>query len=146
MNNSNQPSEIKNERILPVQSQSSQTVAYLTACQLTISHPGSSDWSPKLSQLPWSYWTQIRPTFANSVDPDQLASEEANWSGSALFGIKYVKLYQQPESRNLIGWKLKVGMPSFLFSMAKINIQIPMTLYCAWPKTWQLHFPTCWYA
>ena len=28
--------------------------------------------------------------FANSVDPDQLASEEANWSGSALFAIKYV--------------------------------------------------------
>ena len=27
---------------------------------------------------------------ANSVDPDQLASEEANWSGSALFVIKYV--------------------------------------------------------
>ena len=25
--------------------------------------------------------------FANSVDPDQLDSEEANWSGSALFGI-----------------------------------------------------------
>ena len=25
------------------------------------------------------------PCFANSVDPDQLASEEANWSGSALF-------------------------------------------------------------
>ena len=24
---------------------------------------------------------------ANSVDPDQLASEEANWSGSALFVI-----------------------------------------------------------
>ena len=29
---------------------------------------------------------------ANSVDPDQLASEEANWSGSALFAIKYVNL------------------------------------------------------
>ena len=28
--------------------------------------------------------------FANSVDPDQLASEEANWSGSALFAIKYL--------------------------------------------------------
>ena len=28
------------------------------------------------------------PYFANSVDPDQLASEEeANWSGSALFAI-----------------------------------------------------------
>ena len=32
-------------------------------------------------------WTQIYPAFANSVDPDQLASEEANWSGSALFAI-----------------------------------------------------------
>ena len=30
------------------------------------------------------------PILANSVDPDQLASEEANWSGSALFVIKYV--------------------------------------------------------
>ena len=28
------------------------------------------------------------PCFANSEDPDQLASEEANWSGSALFAIK----------------------------------------------------------
>ena len=32
------------------------------------------------------------PCFANSVDPDQLASEEANWSGSALFAIKYMNL------------------------------------------------------
>ena len=32
------------------------------------------------------------PVFANSVDPDQLASDEANWSGSALFAIKYVNL------------------------------------------------------
>ena len=30
------------------------------------------------------------PAFANSVDPDQLASEESSWSGSALFAIKYV--------------------------------------------------------
>ena len=37
-------------------------------------------------------WTGIYPAFANSVDPDQLASEEANWSGSALFAIKYVNL------------------------------------------------------
>ena len=35
---------------------------------------------------------RIYPTFANSVDPDQLASEEANWSGSALIAIKYVNL------------------------------------------------------
>ena len=44
---------------------------------------------------------------ANSVDP-----EEAIWSGSALFVIKYVNFYQKPGSGNLIGWKLEVGMAS----------------------------------
>ena len=44
---------------------------------------------------------QIYPAFANSVDPDQLASEEANWSGSALFAIKYVNLYLQSGLSNL---------------------------------------------
>ena len=29
--------------------------------------------------------------------------EEANWSGSALFVIKYVNLYQQPGAWNLTG-------------------------------------------
>ena len=38
-----------------------------------------------------------------TVDPDQLASEEANRSGSALFVIKYENLYQQPGSSNPIG-------------------------------------------
>ena len=38
-------------------------------------------------------WTWICPVWANNVDPDQLASEEANWSGSTLFDIKYVNLY-----------------------------------------------------
>ena len=37
----------------------------------------------------------VIPAFANSVDPDQLAS--------ALFAIKNVNLYQQPGSSNLIG-------------------------------------------
>ena len=37
----------------------------------------------------------IYPAFANSVDPDQLASSEANWSGSSLFDIQYVSLYQE---------------------------------------------------
>ena len=37
---------------------------------------------------PLSCWIRVYPAFANSVDPDQLASEEANWSGSALFAIK----------------------------------------------------------
>ena len=50
--------------------------------------------------------------FANSVDPDQLASEEANWSGSALFAIQNVNLYQQSVSRTLIGWKFEKGVAS----------------------------------
>ena len=34
------------------------------------------------------------------------------WSGSALFAVKYVNLYQQSGWRNLIGWKLEVGVAS----------------------------------
>ena len=52
------------------------------------------------------------PVLANRVDPDQFTSEEANWSGSALFVIKYVNLEQTPRSSNLIGWKLEVGVAS----------------------------------
>ena len=52
------------------------------------------------------------PVLANSVDPNQLASEEANWSGSALFVIKNVNLYKQFGSSNLIRWKLEVGVAS----------------------------------
>ena len=52
------------------------------------------------------------PVLANSVDPDQLASEEANWSGSALFVVKCVTFYQKLLSSNLIGWKLEVGVAS----------------------------------
>ena len=61
---------------------------------------------------PLSCWTLIYPAFANCVDPDQLASEEANWSGSALFAIQCVNLYEQSGSRNLIGWQLEFGMAS----------------------------------
>ena len=52
------------------------------------------------------------PVLANSVDPDQLASEEANWSGLALFVIKYVNFHQKRGSSNPIGWKLEVGLAS----------------------------------
>ena len=57
--------------------------------------------------------------FANSVDPDQLASSEANWSGSTLFAIQYLNLYQQPGSSNLIGWKLDVGVTSWFVQHEK---------------------------
>ena len=49
---------------------------------------------------------------AYSIDPDQLASSEASWSGSAVFVIKYVNLCQKPGSSNPIGWKLEVGVAS----------------------------------
>ena len=39
-----------------------------------------------------------------------MASEEANWSESALFVIKYANLSEQPGSSNLTGWKVEVGM------------------------------------
>ena len=65
-------------------------------------------WLPfwkRICSKPLSCWIRVYPAFANSEDPDQFASEEANWSGSALFAIKYVNLnlYQQSGSSNLIG-------------------------------------------
>ena len=57
--------------------------------------------------------------FANSIDSDQLASTKANWSGSALFVINYVNLYQQSESSNLIGWKLEIGETSWFIQHDK---------------------------
>ena len=59
-----------------------------------------------------SCWTRIYPAFANSVDPAQLASSEANWSGSALFAVQYLNLCQQSGSSNLTGLKLEVGVAS----------------------------------
>ena len=43
------------------------------------------------------------PTFANSVDPDQMASQEAIWSGSTLFVIQFVNLNKNIRWCNLIG-------------------------------------------
>ena len=43
-------------------------------------------------------------TFANSVDPDQMASEEVIWSGSTLFVIQFVNLKEIVIWCNLIGW------------------------------------------
>ena len=62
--------------------------------------------------LPLSCWTRICPVFAKSVAPDQSASDESNWSGSAPFVIQYLNLYQQPGSSNLIGLRLAMGAAS----------------------------------
>ena len=49
-------------------------------------------WFEGNSNLTLALLNPYIPAFTNSVDPDQLASEEANWSGSALFAITYVNL------------------------------------------------------
>ena len=66
------------------------------------------------------------PVLANSIDPDQLASEEANWSGS-LFVIKYVNFYQTPGLSNLIGWKLEVGVLSIHSAWQGLTDQLNRT-------------------
>ena len=50
----------------------------------------------KLTQFcisfPINYYELTMPCFMeNSVDPDQLASSEASWSGSTLFSIEFIK-------------------------------------------------------
>ena len=49
--------------------------------------------SPNKFEINPSLAEHDMPALANSVGPDQLASSEANWSGSALFVIKYVNFY-----------------------------------------------------
>ena len=79
-------------------------------CELDIDLPPFQFWHShqdllkKRAYKRCSCWSQIYPAFANSG--------EANWSGSALFVIFNMNLYQQLESSNLIGWKLEVGVAS----------------------------------
>ena len=50
--------------------------------------------------------------FANSIGPDQLASKlEANWPGSALFGIQWWICICNLKLANC-GWQLEVGVAS----------------------------------
>ena len=64
--------------------------------------------------------------FSNSVDPDHLASSEANWSGSALFAIKYMNLYQQSGSSNL---KIGSGCGMLIYSAGQ---ELIMTTLIYW--------------
>ena len=59
-------------------------------------------------------------------------SEEANWSRSALFVIKYVKFLSKPGSSNLIDWILEVGGASYLFSMTRVNMAPTTTADDKW--------------
>ena len=89
--------------------------------QLLTRHCG---WKLECLQMVWPGSTLLLlikscPVLANSADPDQLASEEANWSGSALFAIKYVNFYQKLRSRNLIGWKWAWHLNLFIMRRVK---------------------------
>ena len=44
---------------------------------------------------------------ANSADPDQLASSEANWSGSTLFAkAGYIRVQQDKGYNNTLNWEV----------------------------------------
>ena len=57
------------------------------------------------------------PVWANSVDPDQLASEEANWSGSALFVIKYVNSYKKTWIKKSDWLEIRSGRGILIYSV-----------------------------
>ena len=95
------------------------------------------------------------PAFENSVDPDELASEEASWSGSSLFAIKYINFI----STIRIKWSdwLKIrsgcgiliysawqGLNSFFFnqyhSMNKIRRQQIDDIFSYFPRIQSLTF------
>ena len=84
------------------------------------------------------------PCLWNSVDPDQLASEEAKWSGSALFAIQYVNFYEQSGSSNLIGWKFeKKVWHHNLLSRAKVEMILVLILYSDLNNVWWDRISIC---
>ena len=54
--------------------------------------------------------------FENSVDPDQVACEEAIRSGSTLFVIQFMNLYAQTTLSYLIGWQSEMGLANLIYS------------------------------
>ena len=56
-------------------------------------------------------WNKVLEILGHLPYP-KIQTEEENWSGSALFVIQYVNLYQHSGSSNLIGLKLEVGVAS----------------------------------
>ena len=57
-------------------------------------HTATSDFQP-IRLLDPDCWYKFSNLMANSADPDQLASSEANWSGSTLFAkAGYIQVQQ----------------------------------------------------
>ena len=68
----------------------------------------SRDVKPTLSLFQQFLDTAGINPFLQIVDPCQLASSEASWSGSSLFVIRYMNIYQQSGLNNLIWWYSEV--------------------------------------
>ena len=82
---------------------------YLTIClfiEILNGHMSYHIWSNKSTMC--TSFSKFRPVIENSVDPDQLASDEASWSGYTLF------IYQQDQSilimnlHHQIDWTLEL--------------------------------------
>ena len=61
----------------------------------------------------FSKWRALNPCPAEpGLFCKQCRSEEANWSGSALFVIQFVNLHQESGLSNRIGWQLEMVVAS----------------------------------
>ena len=59
---------------------------------------------------------------ANSADPDQLASSEANWSGSTLFAKAGYIQVQQDKGENSVKALISLYITGLLESQSKVPI------------------------
>ena len=97
-----------------------------------------------IGSSPLIHYCTINPSNAEHDMPcfsKQCRSEEANWSRSALFVIKYVNFYQKPESSNLIGWKLEVtaweGLRSPTFQKTQLSYEVDLSRECLLLSCWK---------
>ena len=67
---------------------------------------------------------------ANSADPDQLASSEANWSGSALFAKTLHDMFSKRRAKN--PWKIYQGYQNPLNVFYATNFEEVGRAYCFW--------------
>ena len=66
-----------------------------------------------------AFTTTSTCTFSNSIDPDQMVSSEAIWSGSTLFVIQFENLNKNIKWCNLIGWWSEMGVANYIIQQDK---------------------------
>ena len=75
----------------------------------------------------WSCWLDI-PCLCKQCRSRSVGFFRSQQIWICTVCIKYLNLYQQPWSSNLIGWKLEVGMVSYLNLFSTINSVDPILL------------------